>query len=146
MRYAFDTNVFVRALRDPAERRALESFLSRAMHLTVLHAVVAGELRTGARRPEQITALEEGVIGPFERRGRIAVPTFRAFKDAGRVLAELAASGQLDTGRVTASIANDTLIATSCREAGITLVTCDNDFDRIARRVLGFRHVAPWPD
>ena len=43
------------------------------------------------------------------------------------------------------SFGNDVLLALSCREAGLVLVT-DNgrDFERIAR-VVPFDFVAPWP-
>ena len=43
------------------------------------------------------------------------------------------------------SLLNDALIAASCREHGITLITKDADFARLAPFVRGFRHAAPWP-
>lgn len=43
------------------------------------------------------------------------------------------------------SLLNDALIAASCREQGITLITKDGDFKRLAPLVHGFRYAAPWP-
>ena len=43
------------------------------------------------------------------------------------------------------SLLNDALIAASCREQGITLITKDGDFKRLAPFVKGFRYTAPWP-
>ncbi len=47
-----------------------------------------------------------------------------------------------DTSR---SLVSDVLLATSCHEQGITLVTSDGDFKVIARHLKGFRHVSPFP-
>jgi len=43
------------------------------------------------------------------------------------------------------SLLNDALIAVSCREQGITLITKDGDFKRLSPFVRGFRYAAPWP-
>jgi len=43
------------------------------------------------------------------------------------------------------SLLNDALIAASCREQGITLITKDGDFKRLAPFVRGFRYASPWP-
>jgi hypothetical protein len=43
------------------------------------------------------------------------------------------------------SLLNDALIAVSCREQGITLITNDADFKRLSPFVRGFRYTAPWP-
>ena len=43
------------------------------------------------------------------------------------------------------SLLNDALIAASCREQGIILVTKDGGFMRLAPFVKGFHYAAPWP-
>ena len=51
----------------------------------------------------------------------------------------------LDVSRVSKAFGNDVLLALSCREAGVVLVTDnDRDFERIRRRVR-FAFVGPWP-
>jgi len=44
------------------------------------------------------------------------------------------------------SLLNDALLATSCREQGIVLVTSDSDFDRFTSLLKGWRAVDPWPE
>lgn len=75
----------------------------------------------------------------------MVTPTHAAWKQSGEVLSALAAENGLEIRRVPRSFVNDVLLALSCREAGLTLVT-DNrrDFDRI-RRVVTFDFVEPWP-
>jgi len=43
------------------------------------------------------------------------------------------------------SLLNDALIAASCRELGITLVTRDGDFKRFEPFLKGWRAIVPWP-
>jgi predicted nucleic acid-binding protein len=51
----------------------------------------------------------------------------------------------LEVARVSKSLANDILLALSCREAGCVLVTDnDRDFSRI-RRFTPFEFTKPWP-
>ena len=72
-------------------------------------------------------------------------PSSGAFARSGRVLAALAAQegwGLLDEKP---SLLNDALIAVSCREQGITLITRDGDFKRLSLFVGGFQYAAPWP-
>ena len=121
----------------------LKQFLASNLPRTYLLAVVVQELRAGARTDEQVEALESGVFDPFNRRSRILEPSIRAFMESGRILAELASREGIALSRVKGSFVNDTLIAASCREAGITLLTRDADYERIARYSPGFRHTRP---
>jgi predicted nucleic acid-binding protein len=103
------------------------------------------ELAAGARTPAQARDLDRGVFEPFTRRGRVFTPTASAFVKSGRLIAAVAAREGWDVLRENPSLANDALIAASCRERGVTLITRDRDFDRF-RPLLGrWRHVAPWP-
>lgn len=109
------------------------------MHLS---AVVVQELRAGVRGRDA-SRLESSIVEPFERRGRLITPSYSAWKEAGRVLSELIAPARWNT--VTRSFVNDVLLAMSCREAGVVLVTTNlGDFTRIAS-VRAFEFVAPWP-
>ena len=144
-KYALDTSVYIEGLRDAAAASALKRFLAAALPSTYLSAVVMLELRAGARRREQIEAVEAGIFAPFERRRRVLVPSAHAFVECGRVLADLAVKEGLDLATAKRSLTNDVLLAVSCQEMGVTLVTRDSDYGRIARYLKGFRHVAPWP-
>ena len=145
MKFVLDTNVFVDAFRDEAFAEALAAFLERALPATFLNAVVVQELAAGARSRAQIRALESSILRPFERRGRVFAPSALAFRESGRLLAELASREGWPAIQSNPSLANDALLATSCREHGFTLVTSDGDFDRFFPSLGRWRHVKPWP-
>ena len=50
--------------------------------------------------------------------------------------------GQAQAGGV---LVQDALLAASCRESGVTLITRDRDFDRFRRLLPGWKTTAPWP-
>jgi predicted nucleic acid-binding protein len=145
VKFALDTNVFVDAFRNETFAEALAAFLEQALPATFLNAVVVQELTAGARTREQVRELESSILRPFERRGRVFAPSVLAFRESGRLLAELAAREGGAAIHANASLANDALLAASCREHGITLVTSDGDFDRFGPSLGRWRHVKPWP-
>ena len=145
MKYAFDTNIFVDAFRDRTAEAALLTFLERGLSATFLSAVVMQELAAGARTREQARELERSVFRPFERRGRVFAPAISAFVRSGRLLAAVAEQEGWEAVYQNPSLLNDALLASSCRERGITLITNDGDFDRFLPFLGGWRHVAPWP-
>jgi predicted nucleic acid-binding protein len=139
--FALDTNVYLRAVRDPGARVRLKRFLLRGGHRVRLSAVVGLELRAGARTPAQQRAVD-ALLSPYASRDRLVVPSFEAFTQAGRVIAALAARERRT--QPAPSFTNDALLATSCRESGVVLVTEDHgDFAAIQRHLRGFRFVAP---
>ena len=144
MKFACDTNVLVDVLRTPAAEGAFAAFLARFSHVTFLSAVVILELRAGARTIEQARLLDAEVIRRFERRGRVFAPSAAAFKKAGELLARLAVREGW-TAAAHPSLVHDALLAASCRESGVTLITRDRDFDRFRRSLPGWRTTAPWP-
>lgn len=138
-KYALDTNVVIDALNQPAELEAVTHFLTWALPRTYLSAVVSHELAAGASGTRQRAVLDQQLLGPFERRGRVFAPTPTAWRRAGELIAQgLRVS--------TPSALNDLLLALSCREAGITLLTRDRDFRRLTRHVRGLTLLAPYPD
>ena len=145
MKFVLDTNVFVDAFRDEAFADTLSAFLEQALPWTFLSAVVVQELAAGARTRERVRALESSILRPFERRGRVFAPSTLAFRESGRLLAELAAREGWPAIHSNPSLANDALLAASCREYGFTLVTSDGDFDRFLPSLGRWRHVKPWP-
>ena len=109
-----------------------------------LTTVVVQELRAGVT-PKQADRLQANVFAPFERRARVLTPSHGAWKEAGAVLARLADVEGLEIRTVSRGFVNDVLLAVTCREAGVTLVTENvRDFAQIAR-ALEFEFVRPWP-
>ncbi len=145
MKFALDTNVFVDAFRDETFAGALAAFLEQALPTTFLSAVVMQELGAGARTREQVRELESSIVRPFQRRGRVFAPSALAFRESGRLLAELATREGWAAIHSNPSLANDALLAASCREHGFTLITNDKDFDRFLPSLGRWRHVKPWP-
>jgi predicted nucleic acid-binding protein len=145
MKYTIDTNLYIDAVRDPATETALSEFLEQFGPLTYLHAAVIQELRAGARTTAQADALEHGIFVRFERVGRCFSPSVAAFKECGRILVDLWRTDGVPFPQRPRSLVNDILIAASCRESGVTLITADGDYDLIAPHLKGFRHILPWP-
>ena len=145
MKYALDTNIFIDGFRNEDAQAEVFAFLNRALPCTFLSAVVMQELAAGARTADAARDVQRGVFAPFERRRRVFAPSSAAFAESGRVLAAVAAREGWQLLDEKPSLLNDLLIAASCRERGVTLVTRDGDFKRLAPFVKGFRYTAPWP-
>ena len=145
MKYTLDTNIFIDGFRSEEAQAEVFAFLHRALPFTYLSAVVMQELSAGARSADAAHDVQRGVFDPFERRRRVFAPSSAAFVESGRVLAAVAASEGWQLVDEKPSFLNDALIATSCCERGITLITRDVDFKRIAPFVKGFRYASPWP-
>ncbi len=144
-RYVLDTNLFIDAARDRAKAEELRTFSSAFLPFLYFHAVVAQELQAGAVTARWRSELAGSVIGPYRRRGRVVVPSFGAWQRSGEIIAELVETKALPSGGVARSFANDALIAASCCEEGLTLVTRNRaDFELIAR-VEPVRWTEPWP-
>jgi predicted nucleic acid-binding protein len=144
-KFALDTNLYVRSIRNPADAGDLGRFYSAFAPSLYLSSIVLHELLIGADGELKVKQIHRDIAGPFDRTGRIFAPSHRSWVAAGEALAKLASTGDLDRRALPRSFINDVLLAASCREAGITLVT-DNgrDFMRIAR-VLPCEFVEPWP-
>lgn len=144
-KYVLDTNLFIRAFREPAANAELQRFHYLFAPFEYLSAVVVQELRAGARSAADRRALERQVLDLFARRGRVVTPSTQAWADSGDVLASLVRRDGLELNRVSKAFGNDVLLALSCRETGLVLVTDNHrDFERIAR-VARFEFVEPWP-
>jgi predicted nucleic acid-binding protein len=108
--------------------------------------VVASELRAGVRSSKERKKLEEAVFGPFVRRGRVLTPTAAAWDALGLTLATLREQEGLRLAQVRRSFALDVLLAYSCRDAGVVLVTGNTRHMERIQRVFAFEFVAPYPD
>ncbi len=144
-KYALDSNCYIDAARDPEARAELEVFSIREAPRLYLSAVVAAELRAGCRAPGDRRRLEEKLFAPFTRLGRILTPSGAAWDALGLTLSQLRAEGLLDLATMPRGFAFDVLLAFSCRESGVVLVTRNaRDMERI-RQVFKFQFVAPFP-
>ena len=144
-KYVLDTNLFIRAFRDPEANAALQRFHQLFAPFEYLSAVVAQELRAGARSTANRRKLERHVLDLYIRRGRMITPSARVWEESGDVLAMLAQEEGLELARISKAFGNDVLLALSCREAGVVLVTeNERDFTCIAR-LAPFNFVKPWP-
>ena len=139
MIFTLDTNVVVDALRQSGELDRLKAFLSWALPSTVLSSIVAAELTAGARTEKARRLLDDSLLAPFERRGRILAPTAGAWRRMGTVLAQVGATG------ASASRQNDALLAVQAREHGWTVVTRDQDFQQLRSHISGLRVSLPFP-
>lgn len=145
-KYVLDTNCYIDASRDVDERTSLAEFTSWAAPGLYLSSVVAAELRTGTGSAPDRKKLEKEVLGPFIRRRRILVPSAAAWDALGLTLATLHGGQGLDPFAIRRSFAFDILLAFSCRENGMTLVTRnEKDMVRISQ-VFQFDHVLPYPE
>jgi predicted nucleic acid-binding protein len=145
VKFTCDTNVLVDILRDSSAEETFRVFLTRFSHLTYLSSVVILELRAGARTAKQARLLEREIIQRFIRVNRVFTPSADAFSTAGRLLASLA-TREGWTADAHPSLVHDALLAVSCRESGVTLITGDRDFARFKNLLRGWRFVAPWPE
>jgi predicted nucleic acid-binding protein len=144
-KYAFDTNVFIETFRDASAKAAMRAFLKLAHPYTFLSAVVMQELAAGVRTREQERQLDETVFAPFTRCDRVFAPSREAFLRSGELLASVAKREGWPDACEKPSLLNDALIAASCRERGITLITHDNDYRRFRPFLKQWIAVAPWP-
>jgi predicted nucleic acid-binding protein len=145
VKYALDTNIIIDGFRSEEAQAEVFVFLNRALPFIYLSAVVMQEIAAGARTADAARDVQRGIFEPFERRHRVFAPSSAAFVASGRVLAAIAAREGWPLLDEQPSLLNDALIAASCRERGITLITRDGDFKRLALFLKGFRYAAPWP-
>jgi predicted nucleic acid-binding protein len=144
-KYALDSNCYIDAAREPLALASLEAFTAREAPRLYLSAVVAAELRAGARSTRERKQLDEQILAPFFRRGRILTPSVAAWDALGVTLSRLREKGTLDLTSVPRGFVFDVLIASGCREAGVVLVTRNaRGMERI-RSVFRFEFVAPYP-
>jgi len=144
-RYVLDTQLYIEAARDLEKAQALAKFSVAFLPSLFLHAVVVQEILAGAVSKKRRREVERGLVDPFERRGRVVVPGYRAWKRSGEIVADLVARGELSPGGLRRSFMNDVLLAASCRESGLILITRNvGDFELIATEE-SLRFMKPWP-
>ncbi len=138
MKWTVDTNLLIEATRDPGFNRELQGwFRLRGPHL-FMHATVLLEFLVGARDSETRLRWRSRWQVPAERVGRMISPSPASWDLASEAVVRLRENRSLTT--VAPAFLNDCLIAASCRQEGLTLVTRNaSDFERIADVLPGFR-------
>lgn len=132
MKCILDTNVYLFAMSsDKGERFFAQRFLP-ILFCTYLSSVVVEELYAGALDVQAIRLVER-YAGALERSGRVVVPTFKDWKEVGKLVAQLSRKEPSHKPKVQQML-NDILIALCARQIGATLFTFNKgDFELICR-------------
>jgi predicted nucleic acid-binding protein len=145
-RYVLDSNLYIEADRDESAAEELDRFLLRFLPSIHLHAVVAQELLAGALDARRERLIQDSLVRPFEKRGRVIAPSFGAWKRAGVIVSRLIQQKRMSPGGFSRSFMNDCVLAASCREAGVILVTRNVQDFTLIQRVESVEVVGPWPE
>lgn len=145
-KYTIDTNVYIGVARDPTKQKAAEIDRFSAAFASSLYlcSVVGLEFLAGTH-PSHFREVHQEFVKPYERRKRIIVPSHQAYLLASRAIARFNRPQMADGGPVRTSFWNDALIAATCRENGVTLITINTEDFRRIRQVFAFEYTAPWP-
>lgn len=145
-KYALDTNLYIQAIRDVGAAEELQSFFSTFAPATYLSSIVLHELLVGATGAAKAREIREVVASPFRRTRRILTPTADAWEVAAVAIASMARREKRELRTLPKSLVNDYLLAASCRESGVILVTQNvADFESI-KRYIKVQFTPPWPD
>ncbi|HEX5438505.1 MAG TPA: type II toxin-antitoxin system VapC family toxin [Gemmatimonadaceae bacterium] len=143
--FLLDTNLYIRALTDPAFGEFVEAFQQAALPRLWVSAVVVYEVVVGARDARHAAGWERWLMRPFRTRSRILVPEQSTWSIAADIRRRLRDAGGYDGSLARASFQNDLLIAATCREVGATLITANTRDFRIIAGVIGVRYEASFP-
>lgn len=110
-KYALDTNCYIDASRDSEFLDHLTRFSAWSTPGLYLSSVVASELRAGTRSGQDRKKLEEKILGPFVKRGRVLTPSAAAWDALGLTLSALREAEGLVLSEVRRSFALDILLA-----------------------------------
>jgi predicted nucleic acid-binding protein len=145
-KFALDTNLYIRAIREAVAADELQLFYSTFAPVTYLSSVVLHELLVGATSVAKSREIREAVADPFRRTRRVFTPSADAWETAADAIAAMARREKRELRSLPKSLVNDYLLAASCRESGIVLVTHNSaDFEEI-RRYIKVQFTAPWPE
>jgi predicted nucleic acid-binding protein len=144
-KYVLDTSLYVRAFRSVEAAAELEHFYTNFTPAIYLSSVVLHELLAGSNSPRKRRDIEEKIARPLNRVARLITPSHAAWEDAGILLSRMSLKEKLDLKRAPKSLVLDLLLASSCKEAGVILITENlKDFGRI-RGYTSFEFTEPWP-
>lgn len=128
-RVVIDTNIYIDWLNEGRH----EAVLFQREAIKYLSAVVLMELSAGTFSVRDRKLVQE-VKSAFAKVGRILVPTFAIYEDAGEVLRRLRQSRHYSLASAY-GLVNDVLIALSARSIGATVIT-QNERDFVAIQTI----------
>ena len=144
-KYVLDTNLYVYAFRNQGAAEELEAYFAAFTPVTFVNSVVVHELLVGARTPAKAKQVREDLVGPLIRARRVITPSHGSWERAGEALATMAREESRDLRTVPKSLVHDFLLAASCRESGVTLIT-DNSADfSLVQKYVDLHWIEPWP-
>jgi len=143
--FIIDTNLYIRALRDPDFAADLEAFQETAFTRLWLSAVVLFEVMVGAFSDAHAESYDRWLVRPFDRRNRVLVPDDRSWRSVARMHREIRSLGGFDEKLAQRSFLNDMLIAATCRQVGATLLTANRADYELLNRVVGVRFLTHFP-
>jgi predicted nucleic acid-binding protein len=139
-----DTNVYLFAMRSEQGAASFEHRFVPLVFKTYLSGVVAEELYAGALDVEAVRLIER-YVGALQRAGRVVTPSFRAWKEAGKLVARITRDEPSRKSKVQQML-NDILVASSARRIGAELFTFNGrDFELIRRFQRFTLKVLPAP-
>ncbi|MEO8227028.1 MAG: type II toxin-antitoxin system VapC family toxin [Gemmatimonadota bacterium] len=143
-KYVLDTNCYIDGDKGTTFKAAFDTFSYAATPFLYLHATVVAELQMSARGAAR-KRLENGIIEPFRKRGRVITPSAASWAMMATTLSWLHEHEGLVIKQVKRSFIFDILIAHSCREAGAILISRNKaDLERI-EQVFRFEYASPFP-
>jgi predicted nucleic acid-binding protein len=131
-----DTNVYLHAINSEIGAQLFLQRFTPLVFCTTLCSIVAQELYAGAV-DTKATQLVEKYIGSLERTGRLVAPNFADWKEAGKLIAQLARKEPSRRSKLQ-QLLNDVLIALCARGVGATVFTSNRDDFELIRRYRAF--------
>jgi predicted nucleic acid-binding protein len=144
-KFVLDTNLYVHAYRNQEGAQELERYFADFTPNTFVSSIVLHELLVGASSDAKAREVREVLLGPLIQAGRVITPTHAAWDQAGSAIAEMARKERRDLRSIPKSLVNDFLLAASCREYGVTLISDNTEDFSLIGKYLRHDHVAPWP-
>jgi predicted nucleic acid-binding protein len=144
-KYVLDSHLYVQAYRSEAAAEELAQFYATFTPATYLSSVVLHELLVGATSQARGQEILRNLAQPFQRTGRVVTPSAQAWQMAGEAIAQMARREKRELRGMPKSLVNDFILAASCREAGLTLVTGNAKDFALINRYIKLSYTAPWP-
>ena len=145
-KYVLDTNLYIRAFRSEEGKLDLQRYLAAFTPSTYFSSVVAHELLVGANTDSKARDINARIIEPLRKVGRLITPTHAAWTDSAGAIARMSRKENRNLRSIPKSLIHDYLLAASCRESGMTLITENVEDFKEVRRYLRFEYLPPWPE